>query len=63
MAKSEQSDNYPWWTDVIGWAMAGSSMSFIPCIAIWKIINTPGTLREVATINAHFLIQFILYKN
>ncbi|XP_069177322.1 sodium-dependent dopamine transporter [Procambarus clarkii] len=33
---------FPWWTDVIGWLMAGSSMIMIPFVAIYKIIEVPG---------------------
>jgi solute carrier family 6 GABA transporter-like protein 1 len=38
---------YPWWGELIGWLMALSSMGVIPIYAVYKIIITPGTLREV----------------
>ncbi|CAB3379347.1 Hypothetical predicted protein [Cloeon dipterum] len=37
---------YPTWANVLGWAIAGSSVFMIPGMAIYKIIVTPGTLRE-----------------
>lgn len=39
---ADDPEKYPWWTDVIGWGMAGSSMIMIPFVAIYKIIRVPG---------------------
>ncbi|ROT82420.1 high-affinity dopamine transporter [Penaeus vannamei] len=33
---------YPWWTDLLGWVMAGSSMVMIPFVAVYKIVRLPG---------------------
>nr|XP_053626494.1 sodium-dependent dopamine transporter-like [Cherax quadricarinatus] len=35
-------DAFPWWTDVIGWLMAGSSMVMIPFVALYKLMEVPG---------------------
>ncbi|XP_065578295.1 sodium-dependent dopamine transporter-like isoform X2 [Artemia franciscana] len=37
---------YPAWANVMGWLVACSSVMMIPGVAIFKIIVTPGTLRE-----------------
>ncbi|XP_059480264.1 sodium-dependent dopamine transporter [Neocloeon triangulifer] len=37
---------YPAWANILGWAIAGSSVLMIPGMAIYKIIVTPGTLSE-----------------
>ncbi|XP_022916091.1 sodium-dependent dopamine transporter [Onthophagus taurus] len=34
---------YPTWANVLGWAIAGSSVSMIPLVAAYKFITTPGT--------------------
>ncbi|XP_042858347.1 sodium-dependent dopamine transporter-like [Penaeus japonicus] len=39
---ADNPDKYPWWTDLLGWAMAGSSMVMIPFVAIYKIVRLPG---------------------
>lgn len=39
---------YPAWGEGIGWMLALSSMVFIPGYAIYKIVITPGTLKEVS---------------
>ena len=39
---------YPWWGEIIGWALALSSMLCIPGYAIYIYIKTPGTFREVS---------------
>jgi hypothetical protein len=39
---------YPWWGEVIGWSMALSSMLIIPLYAIYKIVTTPGSIRNVS---------------
>ena len=38
---------YPWWAEVIGIIISLSSMLWIPGYAVYYIITTPGTLREV----------------
>ncbi|XP_066977932.1 sodium-dependent dopamine transporter [Macrobrachium rosenbergii] len=43
---SENPEAYPWWTDVIGWIMAGSSMIMIPFVAIYKFAKTPGSPKQ-----------------
>lgn len=39
---ADDPEKYPWWTDVIGWGMAGSSMIMIPFVAVYKIVRVPG---------------------
>ncbi|XP_063596252.1 sodium-dependent dopamine transporter-like [Penaeus indicus] len=39
---ADSSGMYPWWTDLLGWVMAGSSMIMIPFVAIYKIVRLPG---------------------
>lgn len=48
---ADDPEKYPWWTDVIGWTMAGSSMIMIPFVAVYKIIRVPGpaSLKQVLT--------------
>lgn len=48
---ADDPEKYPWWTDVIGWGMAGSSMIMIPFVAIYKIVRVPGpaSLKQVLT--------------
>ncbi|KAL7640387.1 UNVERIFIED_CONTAM: hypothetical protein RMT77_008660 [Armadillidium vulgare] len=43
---SIDSEKFPWWTDWLGWTMAGSSMLLIPGVAIYKICTTKGTFTE-----------------
>lgn len=38
---------YPWWANVLGWCIAGSSMIMIPGMACYKMIVTKGTFMEV----------------
>lgn len=38
---------YPTWANVLGWCIAGSSMIMIPTVAVYKIIVTKGSFREV----------------
>ena len=38
---------YPLWADVVGWAIALSSMLMIPILSIAQLSMTPGTLKEV----------------
>nr|BAP05693.1 dopamine transporter [Dugesia japonica] len=37
---------YPTWANALGWMFAFSSVLFIPIVAIYQIIITPGTLKE-----------------
>uniref|UniRef100_UPI00358F289E sodium- and chloride-dependent creatine transporter 1-like n=1 Tax=Myxine glutinosa TaxID=7769 RepID=UPI00358F289E len=37
---------YPWWGDAIGWCFALVSMLCWPCIAIYKLSRTKGSLKE-----------------
>ncbi|XP_070204647.1 sodium-dependent dopamine transporter-like [Littorina saxatilis] len=37
---------YPFYANVLGWCIACSSMLLIPGFAIYKIISTPGPLKE-----------------
>lgn len=39
---TDPSGMYPWWTDLLGWVMAGSSMVMIPFVAVYKIVRLPG---------------------
>ncbi|XP_068234602.1 sodium-dependent dopamine transporter [Palaemon carinicauda] len=43
---SENPKIFPWWTDLIGWTMAGSSMIMIPFVAIYKFARTPGSPKQ-----------------
>ena len=38
---------YPPWAEFLGWCIALSSMLWIPVVALYKIITTPGTITEV----------------
>ncbi|KAI9549873.1 hypothetical protein GHT06_007259 [Daphnia sinensis] len=38
---------YPWWAEAIGITISLSSMLWIPGYAVYYIVTTPGTLREV----------------
>ena len=42
---------YPIWAEVLGWFIAGVPMFLIPAYAIYKIIRTDGTLKEVKKAN------------
>ncbi|RZF42633.1 hypothetical protein LSTR_LSTR001428 [Laodelphax striatellus] len=37
---------YPQWANVLGWAIAGSSVIMIPGVAVFQILNTPGTFCQ-----------------
>jgi solute carrier family 6 (neurotransmitter transporter, dopamine) member 3 len=45
---------YPTWANALGWCIAGSSMICIPICAIYKLLTTKGTLKQV---------KFNLFKN
>lgn len=38
---------FPEWANVLGWAIAASSMSMVPIYAAYKFCSLPGSLREV----------------
>jgi hypothetical protein len=38
---------YPFYANVLGWGVALASMMLIPGYAVYKIIRTKGTLKEV----------------
>ena len=38
---------YPWYGELIGWAMAFSSVGLIPIYAAYKILTNKGPFREV----------------
>ncbi|KAM7342476.1 sodium-dependent dopamine transporter isoform 2-T3 [Cochliomyia hominivorax] len=37
---------YPVWANALGWCIAGTSVMMIPAVAIYKLITTPGSLRQ-----------------
>ncbi|CAG9815445.1 unnamed protein product [Phaedon cochleariae] len=37
---------YPAWANVLGWAIAGSSVIMIPIVAVYKIAVTPGSFSK-----------------
>nr|6M0Z_A Chain A, Sodium-dependent dopamine transporter [Drosophila melanogaster]6M3Z_A Chain A, Sodium-dependent dopamine transporter [Drosophila melanogaster] len=41
---------YPSWANALGWCIAGSSVVMIPAVAIFKLLSTPGSLRQRFTI-------------
>uniref|UniRef100_A0A8D9ATG9 Transporter n=1 Tax=Cacopsylla melanoneura TaxID=428564 RepID=A0A8D9ATG9_9HEMI len=49
--------SYPGWAEWIGWSLALSSILMIPIVAIFKLVTTPGSLREVSPI----IILFFLH--
>jgi hypothetical protein len=50
---------YPWWGELLGWLMALSSMLIIPIYAVYKILTTNGTIKEVFFFS-HFLIHICM---
>lgn len=38
---------FPYWTNVLGWGVAMSSMLFVPFYAIYKFFSVSGTFKEV----------------
>lgn len=38
---------YPAWGQAIGWLLTLSSLSLIPAVMIYRLINTTGTIKEV----------------
>lgn len=41
---------YPVWANVLGWAIAGSSVLMIPAVGIYKFCTTPGSCIKVNNI-------------
>lgn len=39
---------FPYWANIVGWAIAMSSMLFVPIYAIYKFLSVPGTFKEVS---------------
>ena len=42
---------YPDWGQAIGWLLTLTSLSLIPAVMIYKLINTTGTMKEVLNIS------------
>ena len=45
---------YPAWGQAIGWLMTLSSLSLIPTVMIYKLMNTTGSIKEV-NINCQYV--------
>lgn len=41
---------YPLWANLLGMAIAASSVLCIPVLAVWQIFHTPGTIKQRFTI-------------
>jgi Sodium:neurotransmitter symporter family len=54
---------YPTWANVLGFCIAGSSMICIPIVAIYKLLVTPGTLKQVSTVSNILHIQNLCVEN
>ena len=39
--------HFPNWANILGWLIAGLSMSCIPLVAIYSLITTKGTFKQV----------------
>uniref|UniRef100_A0A7N6C0H5 Transporter n=1 Tax=Anabas testudineus TaxID=64144 RepID=A0A7N6C0H5_ANATE len=37
---------FPYWSNLVGWGVAMSSMLFVPSYAIYKLLSVPGTFKE-----------------
>lgn len=42
---------YPWWTHILGWLTALSSMLCIPGYMLYAWLNTPGDTKTVSRCN------------
>lgn len=40
--------DYPYWTTVVGYCIGTSSIMFIPIYMVYRLVITPGTLKEVS---------------
>lgn len=58
---------YPTWANILGWAIAGSSVIMIPAVAIYKFLTTSGSCYRVSKNFWPFIfkkiIQIIFYKS
>lgn len=52
---------YPTWANILGWAIAGSSVIMIPIVAIYKLLTTPGTCYRVSNNDIRYFDVLILY--
>ena len=51
---------FPSWMNYLGWSISCLSMSLIPLYAIYKLVSTPGTLKEVT--DAHkYVCLYTMY--
>lgn len=41
--------NYPYWTTVLGYCIGTSSVICIPIYMVYRLVVTPGTLKEVSS--------------
>ena len=55
---------YPAWGQAIGWLITLSSLSLIPTVMIYKLINTTGSIQEVNICQyIHVRAVSVLYWN
>lgn len=47
---------YPYWTTVVGYCIGTSSIICIPIYMVYRLIITPGTLKEVSTMLCCFYL-------
>lgn len=40
---------FPLWANWVGWGIALSSMTLVPAYVVYKLLSTPGSLREVSS--------------
>lgn len=40
---------FPLWANWVGWGVALSSMTLVPAYVVYKLLSTPGSLREVSS--------------
>jgi len=43
---------FPFWSEVVGWMVTGSSLICIPAYMIYSFIVTPGSLQQVSRCNS-----------
>lgn len=48
---------YPTWANVLGWAIAGSSVLMIPGVAIYKFLTTTGSCYRVSIKSHAFYLR------
>lgn len=39
---------FPYWSNILGWGLAMSSMLCVPLYALYKFLSIPGTIKEVS---------------